>query len=54
MLIITGMRRGDEFVAKKYSATPGHQMYKIDEIFTNGNLTLRAERATGEGSDDGE
>lgn len=52
MLIITGIRRGDEFVAKKYSATPGHQMYKIDEIFANGNLTLRAERATGEGSDD--
>ena len=53
MLIITGMRRGDEFVAKKYSATPGHQMYKIDEIFANGNLGLRSERSQGE-SEDGE
>ena len=54
MLVITGMRRGDEFVAKKYSATPGHQMYKIDEIFANGNITLRAERATGESEDESE
>ena len=54
MLVITGMRRGDEFVSKKYTRTTGHQMYKIDEIFANGNLALRAERATGESSDDGE
>jgi DNA polymerase-3 subunit alpha len=53
MLVVTGMRRGDEFVSKKYSATPGHQLYKIDDIFTNGNLVLRAERAQGE-SEDGE
>lgn len=52
-LLITGMRRGDEFVSKKYSATPGHQMYKIDEVAPNGNLILRAERAQGE-SEDGE
>jgi DNA polymerase-3 subunit alpha len=54
MIVVTGMRRGDEFVAKKYSATPGHQMYKIDEIFANGNITLRAERATGESEDENE
>ena len=53
MLVVTGMRRGDEFVSKKYSATPGHQLYKVDTIFTNGNLALRAERAQGE-SEDGE
>lgn len=52
-LLITGMRRGDEFVSKKYSATPGHQLYKIDEVLANGNLVLRAERAQGE-SEDGE
>lgn len=51
MIVVTGMRRGDEFVAKKYSATPGHQIYKIDGIFANGNLTLRAERASGEVED---
>lgn len=54
MLIITGMRRGDEFVAKKYSATPGHQMYKIDTVLANGDLALRAERATGESEDESE
>lgn len=51
MLVVTGMRRGDEFVSKKYSATPGHQLYKIDTIFANGNLALRAERAQGESED---
>jgi len=53
MLVVTGMRRGDEFVSKKYSATPGHQLYKIDTIFANGNIALRAERAQGE-SDESE
>lgn len=51
MLVVTGMRRGDEFVSKKYSATPGHQLYKIDEVFANGNIVLRAERAQGESED---
>ncbi len=48
MLVVTGMRRGDEFVSKKYSATPGHQLYKIDEVLANGSIVLRAERAQGE------
>ena len=30
LLVVTGMRRGTEFVSKKYSGTPGHQIYKID------------------------
>ena len=51
MLVVTGMRRGDEFVCKKYSATRGHQLYKIDEVFANGNLALRSERASGEAED---
>ena len=51
MLVVTGMRRGDEFVSKKYSATPGHQLYKIDQVSDNGNIVLRAERAQGEGED---
>lgn len=50
-IVVTGMRRGDEFVAKKYSATPGHQLYKIDKILENGDLVLRAERAHGEEED---
>ena len=54
LIIVTGMRRGDEFVSKKYSATPGHQLYKIDSILPNGNLVLRSERAQGESSEDEE
>lgn len=54
MIVVTGMRRGDEFVCKKYSATPGHQLYKIDSVLANNNLTLRAERAQGESEEDGE
>ena len=54
MIVVTGMRRGDEFVSKKYSATPGHQLYKIDSVLANGNITLRAERAQGESEEDAE
>jgi len=51
MIVVTGMRRGDEFVAKKYSSTPGHQLYKIDEVLANGSLVLRSQRAQGERED---
>ena len=54
MIVVTGLRRGDEFVSKKYSATPGHQLYKIDSVLANGNITLRAERAQGESEEDAE
>ena len=52
MLVVTGLRRGTEFVSKKYSGTPGHQLYKIDEIFANGSIVLRSERAQGESEED--
>lgn len=49
MIMVQGMRRGDEFVAKKYAASnPPHQLYHIDEIKPNGDITLRSERRTGE------
>lgn len=48
MIVVTGLRRGDEFVAKKYANTPGHQLYKITEVFANGSITLCSERAQGE------
>ena len=51
MIVVTGIRRGDEFVAKKYSSTPGHQLYKIDEVLANGSLILRSQRAQGESED---
>jgi DNA polymerase-3 subunit alpha len=52
MMIVNGMRRGDEFVAKKYSTTEGHQLYHIDEVNEDGSLVLRSERAKGEISED--
>lgn len=52
LLVVTGMRRGSEFVSKKYSATPGHQLYKIDSVLANGSIVLRSERAQGESEED--
>ena len=48
MLIITGMRRGDDFIPKKYQATQGHQLYRITEVKDDGTLALQYERAKGE------
>lgn len=46
-IIVTGIRDGDSFISKKYSSTGGHQLYKIDEIFDNGDVRLRSERYKG-------
>ena len=51
MIVVTGIRRGDEFVAKKYSSTPGHQLYKIDAVLADNSLVLRSQRAQGESED---
>lgn len=48
MIMVQGIRRSDEFVAKKYASSQGHQLYHIDSIDEFGNLTLRHERAQGE------
>lgn len=52
MLIITGMRRGDEFIPKKYASTQGHQLYRITEVKADGSLVLQHERAKGESEDE--
>ena len=44
-LIITGFRRDDTFVCKKYSKTPGHSIYKIEEVLENGDIRIKHERA---------
>ena len=44
MLIINGFRRDDMFVAKKYSKTQGHTIYKITEINENGEIKIENER----------
>ena len=52
MIMVTGIRRGDDFIPKKYASTPGHQLYKIENIASNGSLTIRAERASGEAEEE--
>lgn len=54
MIVVQGMRRGDEFVAKKYASSNGHQLYKIDQVNKDGTLILRSERKQGEETDDNE
>lgn len=52
MILVMGIRRGDDFIPKRYASTPGHQLYKIEEILPNGSLKLRSERAIGEAEDE--
>lgn len=52
MIMVQGIRRGDEFVTKKYASSNGHQLYHIDEVAADGSLVLRSERATGEEEED--
>lgn len=54
MIIIKGIRRGDEFVAKKYTSSNGHLLLHIDKVNTNGTLEVRSERYKGEMEDDEE
>lgn len=44
MIMLTGMRRGDQFIPKKYSKTVTHQLYKIDEVTEDGDIKIRSER----------
>ena len=43
-ILLTGYRRGNEFVPKTYSHTPTETLYLIDEINENGDLVLRGSR----------
>lgn len=43
-LMITGMRRDDQFVAKTYSHTPTHQIYKINVVNGGRDMELVHER----------
>ena len=52
MIMVQGIRREDEFVPKRYSSTPGHQLYHIDAILENGDLELRHTRAMGAEEDE--
>jgi len=45
MLMVTGFRRDDTFVSKRYSKTPFHQLYKIKVDKNGADLILIHERA---------
>jgi DNA polymerase-3 subunit alpha len=51
MIVVQGIRSGDDFVAKKYASTSGHQLYKIESIDEDGILTLKDQRYQGVGED---
>jgi DNA polymerase-3 subunit alpha len=43
-IIVTGIRRGDNFIGKTYTSTPYHTIELIKEIDAYGNLILQSER----------
>lgn len=43
-IIVTGIRRGDTFLAKKYAKTPWHLVEKIVEVNPDGSLVLQSSR----------
>ena len=47
MIVVQGIRSGDDFVAKKYQSTGGHQLYRIESIDENGDLVLKDQRYQG-------
>ena len=47
MIVVQGMRSGDNFIAKKYASSGGHQLYKITSIDADGDLELTTERFQG-------
>jgi DNA polymerase-3 subunit alpha len=52
IIVVTGIRSGDNFISKKYASTNGHQLYKVENINSNGTLTLRNTRYQGEEEED--
>ena len=44
IIMVQGIRRGDDFIVKKYSNTAGHQLYKVLDIDENGDMILQSER----------
>lgn len=52
MIVVQGIRRGDEFVPKKYASSKLHQLYHIDKVNNDGTLVLRSDRLQGENEDE--
>ena len=47
MIVVQGIRSGDNFIPKKYASSPGEQLYKILEINKAGDLVLTHSRYQG-------
>ena len=47
MILVQGIRSGDNFLPKKYANSGGHQLYKINDIVDDGDLVLQTERYQG-------
>ena len=47
MIVVMGVRSGDNFIAKKYASSGGHQLYKINEIIDGTEILLTHERYQG-------
>lgn len=43
-IVVTGIKRDESFIAKKYKATPYHLVEKIEEIKDNGEVIIRNTR----------
>jgi hypothetical protein len=46
MIVVQGIRSGDNFIAKTYSSTPGHTLYRIEAIVED-ELRITHERYKG-------
>ena len=55
MIIVQGMRSGDNFISKKYASNgASHQLYKIKSINEKGEIVLQTERYKGDYEEDEE
>ena len=53
MILVQGIRSGDEFLPKKYASSAGHQLYKITAIDNkSGEILLTDQRYQGEMEDE--
>ena len=52
MIVVNGMRSGDNFVAKKYASAVGHTLYKITEIIDGTDVRLTHERYQGDNDEE--
>ena len=50
MIVVMGVRNGDNFVSKKYASSIGHQLYKIESVVDD-KITLKDTRYKGDMED---